>query len=54
MAPVIEQVGEELRSLYSVAYRPSNQEFKGEWRRVEVRLRKPGLKLRARSGYFAR
>lgn len=54
MTPVIEQVGEELRSLYSVAYRPSNQDFRGEWRRVEVRLKKQGLRLRARSGYFAR
>ncbi len=54
MTPVIDQVGEELRSLYSVAYRPSNQEFNGEWRKVEVRLKQPGLRLRARSGYFAR
>lgn len=54
MTPVIEQVGEELRSLYSVAYRPSNQDFRGEWRKVEVRLKKQGLRLRARSGYFAR
>ncbi len=54
MAPVITQVGEELRSLYTVAYRPSNQEFRGEWRKVEVRLKKPGLKLRSRSGYVAR
>lgn len=54
MAPVITQVGEELRSLYTVAYRPSNQEFRGEWRKVEVRIRKPGLKLRSRSGYVAR
>jgi Ca-activated chloride channel family protein len=54
MLPVIEQVGDEMRSLYSVAYRPSNQEFKGEWRKVEVRLRQQGLKLRARAGYYAR
>lgn len=54
MAPVIEQVGEELRSLYTVAYRPNNQEFRGEWRKIDVRLSTPGLRLRARSGYFAR
>lgn len=54
MTPVIQQVGDELRSLYSVAYRPSNQDFHGQWRKVELRMRRQGLRIRARSGYFAR
>ena len=54
MTPVIDEVGEELRSLYTVAYKPSNQHYEGEWRKVEVRVAKPGLKIRTRAGYFAR
>ncbi len=52
--PVYAQVAEELRAVYTVAYYPKNQNFDGKWRRVEVRAKRPGAKVRARPGYYAR
>jgi len=52
--PVYAQVAEELRAVYTVAYYPKNQNFDGKWRRVEVRVKRPGAKIRARPGYYAR
>lgn len=53
MEPVYEQVAEELRSVYTLAYYPRNQNFDGRWRRVEVRVKTPGLRVRTREGYYA-
>ena len=47
-------VADELRSVYSVAYYPKNQEFRGEWRTVHAKVKRPGVKVRARVGYYAR
>lgn len=47
-------VEEELRSVYTVAYYPKNQDFDGGWRRVEVRVTRPGSRVRARAGYYTR
>ncbi len=52
--PVYPMVAEELRSVYSVAYSPKNQNFDGSWRQVQVRVKRPGAKVRTRTGYFAR
>ncbi len=52
--PVYPEVADELRSVYSVAYYPKNQNFDGSWRQVEVRVKRPGAKPRTRSGYFAK
>jgi Ca-activated chloride channel family protein len=54
MAPVYGQFAEELRSVYTLAYYPRDQNFDGRWRRLEVRVKSPGLKVRAREGYYAR
>ena len=48
------EVTEELRSVYTLAYYPKNQEFDGAWRPVEVRVNKPGVTVRTRQGYAAR
>lgn len=48
------EVTEELRSVYTVAYYPKNQEFDGAWRPVQVRVKRPGVKVRTREGYVAR
>ncbi len=52
--PVYPLVADELRSLYTVNYYPSNQRFDGEWRKVEVRVERPGAQVRARNGYYGR
>ncbi len=47
-------IARELRSQYLVAYQPSNENFDGKFRKIEVRL--PGrknLKLRVKEGYNA-
>ena len=54
LEPVFPLVADELRSVYSVAYYPKNQEFRGEWRTVHARVTRRGVKVRARAGYYAR
>jgi VWFA-related protein len=51
--PVYPQVAEELRSVYTLAYYPEEQEFDGRWRRVQVRVKRDGATVRTREGYFA-
>lgn len=48
------EVTEELRSVYTLAYYPRNQQFDGDWRPVEVRVNRPGVTVRTRKGYVAR
>jgi Ca-activated chloride channel family protein len=47
-------INEELRSLYSLTYRPTRKSKNGSYRKVKVRLRKPHHKLvvRHRAGYY--
>lgn len=49
---IYEQISEELASQYSLAYAPKNPMRNGAWRRIDVRLAKPGLTARARRGYY--
>ncbi len=49
---VYEQVAQELRSVYTLGYYPSNQEFDGAWRRIRVRVRDRGARVRTRPGYY--
>ena len=53
-SPFQRQVTEELRSVYTLAYYPRNQTFEGQWRKVEVRVKRPGVVVRTRDGYLAR
>jgi Ca-activated chloride channel family protein len=47
-------IAEELSSLYSIGYAPSNARVDGRFRRITVRvMSRPELRLRARSGYVA-
>jgi hypothetical protein len=47
-------VAKELRSVYSVGYSPANQEFDGAWRRIHVGVKRHGVTVRTRNGYYAR
>lgn len=51
---VYKQVGDELRSQYSIGYYPSNRARDGGWRSIKVETRAPGATVRARSGYWAK
>jgi VWFA-related protein len=49
------QVVEDLGKIYSLGYRPDNQEHDGSWRQVEIQIPgHPELKARARPGYYAK
>jgi VWFA-related protein len=54
LSPVYPQVADELRSVYSLTYSPKNQDFNGAWRKITVKVKKPGVKVRTRPGYYAR
>ncbi len=49
---IYDQISEELASQYSIAYTSKNPMRNGAWRRIDVRVGKPGLTARARRGYF--
>lgn len=46
-----EQIGNELRSQYSVGYTPTNSKHDGSYRKVEIRAK--DAKIQARKGYYA-
>ena len=46
------QVAEELRSIYTLGYYPSNQEFDGAWRRIRVSVTGADAYVRTRPGYY--
>ncbi|WP_051670271.1 VWA domain-containing protein [Bryobacter aggregatus] len=48
-----EQLQEEMRSQYSIAYSPTNPKRDGGFRRVEVKTKDGSLKVQARRGYYA-
>jgi Ca-activated chloride channel family protein len=50
---IYEQISEELASQYTMAYSPKNPMRNGAWRRIDVRVNKPGLTARTRRGYYA-
>ena len=54
LEPVFPQIEAELRGVYSVAYYPDDQVFNGRWRNVKINVKRPGVKVRARAGYYAR
>ena len=49
---IYEQISEELASQYSLAYSSKNAMRNGAWRRIDVRVNKPGLAARSRRGYY--
>lgn len=50
---IYEQIAQELSSQYSVGYVSKNSARNGAWRRINVRVTRPGFVARTRQGYFA-
>jgi Ca-activated chloride channel family protein len=48
------QIGEELRMSYELAYPSTNPAKDGTFRKIAIRPKRPGLTVRAKTGYFAR
>lgn len=47
------EIMRELREQYVLGYYPTNEASDGEWREVRIRVKRSGVKLRAREGYVA-
>jgi Ca-activated chloride channel family protein len=47
------QIAEELSSQYTVGYMSKNNKRDGAWRRIVVRVDRPGATARTKQGYFA-
>jgi VWFA-related protein len=53
LADVYEQIADDLTSQYAISYYPTNQQWDGRWRRVEVLLPDhPNVRIQARPGYY--
>jgi VWFA-related protein len=53
LAQSFQDIGDELRSQYSIAYTPKNRARDGAFRKVKVEVDRKGLTVRTRKGYFA-
>ena len=50
---VYARIAEELEGQYSLSYYPSNQQWNGQWRELDVQLpARPGVTVQARPGYY--
>ena len=47
-----ERIADESRVFYLLGFRASTEGKGDEWRKLEVRVRNPDLKVRARAGYL--
>jgi VWFA-related protein len=47
------RIGEELRTYYALSYAPKDQTADGQFRRIEVKVKRSGLTVQARKGYYA-
>jgi VWFA-related protein len=50
---VFNELQDEMRSQYSIAYEPTNGAKDGSYRKLELRLSNKDLKAQARKGYYA-
>ncbi len=46
-------IAEDTGTYYVIGYRPTNQAFDGKFRQIEVRVKRPDVRVRARRGYLA-
>jgi Ca-activated chloride channel family protein len=53
LAGIYGQISDELSSQYTVGYTSKNAKRDGAWRRIVLRVGRPGLTARTKQGYFA-
>jgi VWFA-related protein len=53
IAAGLERIDEEIRSRYTLAYRSTDPNFDGSFRKVKIDVRRPDAKVLARPGYYA-
>jgi len=47
------RINADMRFYYLLAYEPTNQDYDGSFRKIEVKVQRGGVKVRARKGYVA-
>ena len=53
LAGIYTQIGDELSSQYAIGYSSRNSKRDGAWRRIVVRVDRPGANARTKLGYYA-
>jgi Ca-activated chloride channel family protein len=54
LAEHFREIGDQLRSSYEIAYHSNNPQEDRTFHKIAVRVKRPGLAVRAKTGYFAR
>ncbi|HZM98071.1 MAG TPA: VWA domain-containing protein [Pyrinomonadaceae bacterium] len=49
----LQRINEEIQSRYTLAYRSTNQNFDGTFRKIKIEVRRPDTQIISRSGYYA-
>jgi Ca-activated chloride channel family protein len=49
-----EQIGEQLRLSYQLAYHSTNAANDDTFRKISIRVKSPGYTVRAKTGYYAK
>ena len=51
--PGLERLVQDLSGYYELAYSPTNRQYDGRFRRIALKVSRPGVSVQTRSGYFA-
>src|ERR1044072_3505529 len=49
----LERINQEIQARYTLAYRSTNQNFDGTFRKVKIEVRRPDTQIISRNGYYA-
>jgi VWFA-related protein len=49
----LERIDEEIHARYTLAYRSTNQNFDGTFRKIKIEVRRPDAQVMSRNGYYA-
>jgi VWFA-related protein len=53
LSSAFEQISEELRNQYSIGFSPGDSARDGSYRKLDVKVRRGGVRVQARKGYYA-
>jgi hypothetical protein len=53
LRPAFERIESDQRNYYLIGYTPTNSAYDGRYRKIQVKVRREGLAVSARKGYFA-
>ena len=53
VGPALDEIAADTNTYYVLGYQPLNTKFDGKYRRIEVRVKRADLTVRARKGYLA-